>query len=428
MSTSLLAAEAALSKELGDYWASTTTSAGSSTTIVDTALQAKANDWITNESYDHITSTTCLNEERKISSHSSGTLTVLAHTGTGPGITASYRVHRLFQASEKRRALVAAAKNVYPALFKEIWDETLVSGNWLKDGSFERWTDANTLTDWTDDGVVILTKGTASPYYKHGLTSCKLGTAAGLIHQDVTNFDDLKHLAGKTVTFTVQGYCATASTLRIAIYDGTTTTYSSYRTAEAAWTKNNEPMEVQATIQDNPTAIEFRIYLATANDAYVDDARVISDYRGRLYINHLGLAQNRPHQVFIEPSYYSQEEDWIKIFDYKVDKDGYLYIPTTYPSDYRLRIRGIGYLDFLDSSDVSGTDWEDTIDIDEPQLKILVAEAALYLYTWMSMPNYETGTRKDYQEAMGYWTMEAEKRKNKYGMRSPPATTHWGIS
>jgi len=49
MSTTLLAAEQALSKEIGDYWSSTTTGAGSSTTLVDSALMAKANDWITDE-------------------------------------------------------------------------------------------------------------------------------------------------------------------------------------------------------------------------------------------------------------------------------------------------------------------------------------------------------------------------------------------
>ena len=430
MSTSILNCVTALSKELGDYWSSTTTAAGSSTSIVDDALKAKANDWITDESWviltEEPTGSAAIYDERKVSSHSSGSLTVLAFSAA-PGIGIDYELHRLFQPSEKRRAILAAIKMVYPALFTEIWDETLVTGNWLKDGSFERWDDANTLTDWTDDGTVILTRTTASPYYKHGVYSCKLGTAAGLIHQDVTNFDDLKHLAGKTVTFTVQGYCAVADTLRIAIYDGTTETLSDYRTAEAAWTKNNEPMRVQATIQDNPTAIEFRIYLVTANDAYVDDARVISDYRSRLYIRHLGLVKDRPHQVLIEPTDYSQEEDWIKITDYKIDKDGYLYIPTTYQSDRRLRIRGIKYLDFVDSSGDSGTDWEDTIDIDDPELKIITAEAAYYLYTWMSMPNYETGTRRDYQEAIAFWAMEKERRKSQYGMKAPPTTIHWGI-
>ena len=44
MSTTLANARIQLSKEIGDYWASTTTSSGSTTTVVDTALKAKTND------------------------------------------------------------------------------------------------------------------------------------------------------------------------------------------------------------------------------------------------------------------------------------------------------------------------------------------------------------------------------------------------
>ena len=49
MTTTMLNAEAELSKQLGDWWSGTTTSAGSSTTLIDTALMAKANDWAADE-------------------------------------------------------------------------------------------------------------------------------------------------------------------------------------------------------------------------------------------------------------------------------------------------------------------------------------------------------------------------------------------
>ena len=51
MTTTLLAAEQALSKELGDFWSSTTTGAGGTTSLVDTALISRANDWITDETW-----------------------------------------------------------------------------------------------------------------------------------------------------------------------------------------------------------------------------------------------------------------------------------------------------------------------------------------------------------------------------------------
>jgi hypothetical protein len=130
----------------------------------------------------------------------------------------------------------------------------------------------------------------------------------------------------------------------------------------------------------------------------------------------------------IEPDYNSQEENWTKVTDYKVDPNGYLYIPTTYPSNRRLRILGKGYLDFL-ASGVTSTAWTATIALDEPQIKILVAEAALYLYTQMSLPNFETGTRKEFQDSRSFWASESATRKAKYGMYGHAgATTHWGLN
>jgi len=433
MSTNLLSAEIALSKEIGDYWSSTTTSNGAAdgTTIVDTALKAKENDWVTDEAFDFIDEGTYDQEERKISSldKSTGTLTVLAHGGQiVSGI--DYRVHRLFSASDKRLALIAAAKNIWPALYQEIWDETLVIGNWLNDGSFERWTTTANPTVWVDT-TVTATQISTSPYYRHGAYSCKLDTAAGTVAQSITSFDDLKNLRGKNVTFTIQAWCDTASCLRISINDGATQTYSSYHAGDDAWTQDNprnDSMYVTQYIDSNATNVTFTIHheIAAAT-SYVDDARAISDYRSRLYIGNLGLAQNQPTQVQMERCYYSQREPWVAIHGYVVDKDGYLYIPTNYPSDYRIRIKGKGYLDFLLSGS-SSTDWAATIAIDDPQLKILTAEAALYLYTQMAMPNYETGARREFQQMMQFWKQESVERRAKFGMYGRAgASVHWGV-
>jgi hypothetical protein len=433
MSTTLENAEIELSRQLNDYWSSTTTSAGATggTTLVDTALMAKMNDWVeTGEAYDQITSGTYDEEERYISSldNTTGTLTVLTHGGTIASGT-TYRIHRLFSASDKREALIYAARHGFPNIFQGVWNEELVSGNWLQDGSMERWTDSTTPTSWTAT-TLTATQTTSSPYYKHGATSCKLDTAAGTLSQSISNFDDLKFLAGKTVTFTAQGWCDTASCLRLSINDGTTQTYSSYHDGDSAWTRNNprnDSFYVQQQIAYNPTQITFTVHHeSAAGTSYVDDLRAISDYRSRLYIGHLGLAQDKPHAVYMEPRYYSQQEDWIKLSGCKVNDGGYLYIPTRYPSDYRLRIRGIGYLDFL-SSGVSSTDWDAEIDLDSPQLDILVAEAALYLYSKMVIPNFDTGENQTFSNAYSFWQMKLSDAINKYGMKAPPATIHYGM-
>ena len=433
MSTTLLAAQQELSKQLGDSWQGTTTSAGSATALVDTALKAKANDWVeTGDAYDLVTSVTCQYEERQIASldNTSGTLVVLAHTGTGPGNAATYEVHRLFSASDKRKALIYAARHSFPNLFKEIWNEELVSGNWLKDGSFERWTTSTNLTDWTETTVTV-TQTTTLPYYKHGATSAKLDTAAGTLSQAITNFGDLQFLRGRNATFTCQGRCNTASCLRLSINDGATQTYSGYHTGDSAWTEDNprnDNFYVTQYIAPNATQVTFTIHHeVAAGTSYVDDARGISDYRGKLYLGHLGLARNRPHSVYMEPSYYSEEAEWVRVSGYEIDNAGYIYMPAIYPNDYRLRVRGIGYLDFLVSG-VSSTAWTATIDLDSPQLDILVADAALYLYGQMFVPNFDTGTNEKFANAYAYWQMHLQEAVSKHGMKAPPAKIHYGVS
>ena len=174
MSTTLLAAMQELSKQLNDSWQSTTTGAGSATTLVDSALLAKANDWITDDTWSFLTeepaSSAAIYDERKVSSldNSSGTLTTLTFAAA-PGTGIDYEVHRLFSPSEKRRALVAAARRIYPDVYNEIWNEELVSGNWLNDGSFERWTTSTNLTAWTET-TLTPTPTPTPPHYQHPIT------------------------------------------------------------------------------------------------------------------------------------------------------------------------------------------------------------------------------------------------------------------
>ena len=430
MSTSLLNCAILLSKDIGDYWVGTTTTATGEVTIVGTSLQDHVDDWITDTSYDFITSGSYEEESRKISNASdvsAGSLTVGTHGGS-IAADVTYQVHRLFSPDEKKRALLAAAQNVFGVCYDEVWDESIVSGNWLKDGSFEIWDSGGTdLTHWAESALVparISTNG----LFKHGVYSAQLAGTVGSISQSITEFDDIKFLAGQTVTFSMQAWCNTASCLRLSINDGTSITYSPYHDGGTSWTEDNprnDNMYVQQFIDYNPTEITFGIHHAVADGtSYVDDARIIGPYQPRLYIDQLGLAQNQISEIAIEPSYYSKDEFWDSIHDWSINEDGYLYLASSIPRDYRLRIKGKQYLDFL-SSGTSSESWSATINMNEPQTRILSAEAALYLYTWMSMPNYESGTREDYQNMMNFWDREATRRKGRFGMPSMPITISW---
>ncbi|KKN72883.1 hypothetical protein LCGC14_0405870 [marine sediment metagenome] len=429
MTTTLAVNRQELSRQIGDFWAGTTsgTGNGGGTTMIDDALKAKQNAWIGKDMYTLITESgdTSVDNERQISSldNSSGTLSTLAHTAQIiSGL--DYEVHRLFTASDKRRALIAAARMAYPHIHEKIWDESMVSGNWLKDGSFEIWASSSALTYWTTTTSTI-TKTSTAGYLRHGTYSVKLSGSAGTVVQEwkagTAENEDLRNLRGHSPTFSIQGWSDNATDLRISINDGTTQTYSGYHAGDSAWTQDNprnDNMYVTQFIDWNATQVTFTIhYGASGTASYVDDARVIGPYQPRLFIETLGLAQEKPIQVEIEPWYYSTDEPWAIIFNSRIDTElGYLYLPSSVQRDRRLRIKGIGYLDFVDSSGDSATAWNSTININSPQTDILIARAILYLYTQMSMPNFSRNTRQDFQEMMGFWDGELRRRISKFGM------------
>ncbi len=426
MTTTMINAEIALNKDIGDDWASTTTGAGLATTLVDTALIPKANDWVTEDAYamleEEPTGSAAIYDIRKISSldNTTGTLTVLTFAAA-PGTGIDYSVHRLFHPEDKRRALIAAAKNTFPFLHAKVRDETKTTGNWLKNGEVEQWTVATYPDDWRVSGVTA-TATTTAKLFLRGTKSCKLDTATGYLYQDWTLNDDLKLLRGKNVLFKARIWCDTASACRLAVNDGTTTTYSDYHEGNSAWEDEYVDIYLDAIISQTATDVSFRVYLDNATaTAYVDDLRVLGPQYDKVYVGDLSLALDRPLRV----SYCPDEgqpfsEPWVPVRNYELDTD-YLYI-SSFPRDYRLRIEGINYLSWS-----SETTWTGTIAVDEPQLKILTAAAAKDLYLKMSLPNFSTGQRDDFQKAMAYWDAELQDRINKYQMIRPLAKVKWGV-
>jgi len=414
-----------LSKQLGDYHSGTATSNGAAggTTIVDTGLMAKQNDWITDVAYDRITSGTYDEQERSITSlnNTNGTLTVLAHGGQILSAV-TYEVHRLWTASEKRTALVYAARHGFPYINNFIKVETRRAGNWLLNGDMETWAAATVPDNWTRD-TVTAAKNTTKPYYLRGTGSLKLSTAAGNISQSATQNSVLNDLAGKTVTIRARGWCNTASCLRLQIYDGTTTTNSDYHSGDSSWDEPElQTLEAEVQISSTPSEVTFRIAHDKAGGiSYVDDVRVISGTYNRVYVGDLSLANNRPFEVFQTQEESIYVERWARLTGGSIEGDGYLYLPHT-ANDARLRINGIGYLDFLDTNGASGADWADTINMNSPQTDILVAEAAIHLYEQALLPQATSGSSDDFKVGLAYWQLKLREARLKFGMPTPQIT------
>lgn len=153
---------------------------------------------------------------------------------------------------------------------------------------FEKWNvvdpdtaSATALPDsWTIAGAsgtcIRSTTGAVRGKYTAGVlrsgTNVTLSQSAGSdtvgSRRSLLESPDGESLAGEQVGFTAKVTTSTASQCRVAIYDGSTTTYSSYHTGSGGM----ETLTVTATLGASATQCTFRIYVEADGTAYVDEA------------------------------------------------------------------------------------------------------------------------------------------------------------
>lgn len=119
-----LEARTQLSKDLGDFFESTTTGAGSTTTLVDDAI----GDWDEDSFFLNRRRTTIYmqgaGEERRVDPDTgittSNTLTVTRAFTSGTGSGNTWELHRLFTAAQKDEAITVALDLIWPKMFLPI--------------------------------------------------------------------------------------------------------------------------------------------------------------------------------------------------------------------------------------------------------------------------------------------------------------------
>jgi hypothetical protein len=436
MSTSLATLRQLLSADIGDVifgsCASTTTADGNAggTTLVDTALCALPSDWIRTgeggepQTHIKITSGTHDTQVRPCTTfvNTTGTITfspaVTAATKVASGTT--YEIHRMAHPTLKEDCIAKASKEAYPSLYTLSDTEVFRWGDWLIDGHFEEWSSTSALSHWTKSAVTLAQTSTAG--LTHGSTySCAISTATGYIGQSKSDNPDLLMLGGTNPQFYAWVLASTASQVRLAIYDGTTTTYSDYHTGGGAW----ELLDVTATIASNPTDVAFRVYYnSLATTAYVDDAGVVNGAQKFNYdISSLSLVNGVPNLIFTVSGQDLNDEAakplgrstpcycWRPLGENKIQ------FTRTLPEGSRLRIVGRKYLTEPTSS-VS-------TEADAPQTYIISALAAKRLYAILAGTG-ASHSIEGYRDLENYWAQEAERRKRQYGMKPLPITRTQG--
>ena len=427
MSTSLDTLRQSLSFEIGDLIFgsnnSTTTSLGTNATLVDSTLMNKPSDWIRSggggqqPTAIRLTSGTYDTSVRNVASaspfdNSDGTITfspVLAGS-VASGVT--YEIHRLFHPDAKDTAIQQACYDAFPWLYTMVDDQSIMFGNWLKNSRMEIWTETSYPDYWRASSSTAAEDNT---YYHNGTSSCALSTTAGYLYQNSTYNHDLIYLGDTTPTFRKWVLASTASQVRLAIYDGTDTTYSDYHTGGGGW----ELLDVTATIASNPSAVGFRVYYAkTTTTAYVDEASVIGVGPKYSYdISDLSLVNDTPHQIYTVDDRSANnltplpQAFCIPVTAWRALGDGRIQFTDSLPTGTTLRIVGKGHLT-QPTSDVS-------VNVNAPYTGIIIAAAAKRLYQSLVSGSGSQDAER-YQMLADKWEWEFKERCQKYGMKAMP--------
>ena len=123
-----------VSQDIGDYWKSVTTGAGSAATLVDKELiNEDDDDFVTDRSQIHMLGGAASGESAGFDTKVGDTLTVKtsADFSASTGSASSYEVHRLFTRKEKEDAITRALEAIYPSLFLIAKEEVTIVADQL---------------------------------------------------------------------------------------------------------------------------------------------------------------------------------------------------------------------------------------------------------------------------------------------------------
>ncbi len=373
-----------------DYEFDTTTNITTNNSVISTTVIAwdEGRDDFYNNWWMYITEGNNTGKVRRVSDYATatGTLTVSGAALVAETGAVTCRLY-VYDRDDAITALNNAIREVFPSLFQDVDDMTLVTGNHLPDGSFENWSSSSALTWYTASNITLVQTTTASLIRgPRGTTSAKCTATAGngYIYVDSYTFPRLLDFMGKTVSFKARAYPQTANDAYLVIYtlkaDGTAQTLTSTTTnAAAAWTL----LELEdQTLNDDLVKVELRFKVATSGQyVYFDEARfngiplyeylmpykMIDGIVERVYVQNTGSADDPCDDLY--------PNDWQEDFYHPLISDGtyqYIYIGN-YPELKRIRIQGKAPISTL-SSDTA------TVTLTEKQINKLIAYTGYLLF------------------------------------------------
>lgn len=345
---------------------------------------------------------------------SSGTFAVRGANFSSDSANKATCMFTVYNPDDYEQAIKQAIRKLDLTLFVSLDDITLITGNILPDGHFEDWTSSTALRFGTASNATLAQTTTAGLIWG-SVNSVQVTATAdnGYVAFTSDKYPRLLDLMGKTVTFKSFAYPQVADEATLVIYtkqaDGTEQTLTSTTSNPAGeWTL----LELEdQDLNDNLVDIQFRYKVATDTKyAYFDNSRVtgLSIYEFMLPVDfrdgHLSQAFIQTGGLADDPCddlHLYKPPEKIYFTNDPVADDGtykYLRLPALYPNSRKIEL--IGYKPLtVPSSD------SDSVEVNDPELELLIAQSALELYNIMRGPISTQATSK-FAIEIAYWERE----------------------
>jgi len=397
-----------LSKSIGDYISfSTTTDIAASKLVVSTDLNEYdfASDDYFNNWYVYITDGNNAGVERKIYDYTTSTGTITVY-GANLAVDSSSVVCELRRYSRTNilKSINEASKEIFPNLGQYTEDTSIVTGNWLPNGHFDKWS-STSAPDFYTLSSATASEATSAGLHWSGKSSTLVSATSTNGYMYITSniYPRLLDLMGKSIDFKCQVFPSVSSDTFLIIYtlkaDGTAQTFTS-TTATYANKWNTVVLEDQL-LNDDLVYIEFRFQISTSGSTcYFDNAQLFGSPIEQ-YICATPLINNKIQGVYIQTvSHTNQTTDpcdnliptiWSKIYNWHYWFDGsydWLEIPSQLDR-YKIKLIVLSPLSQL-------TTGSDTVEVEGHRVNLLLALARYKLFQReKSLPSSQDVTRLD---------------------------------
>jgi len=399
----------------------TTTSAGDTTSVIDTGMMkyfradnAAIGKWIL------MTSGDASGEYQMVTDYvySSGDSTTEAF-GSTTGSGETFEVWD-FEPSLVNKAIAKASQDLFPKIHKGVTDDTLtslagmqtyklptaltgsprqvfleyargwdISENLVGDnGGFEEWDSATQPSDWDTPTGMTLSKSTKDDDMpvKYGAYACKSIITLNTLATLLKTISNPTYYAGQELTYAAWVYCKTASRVSVRVEDDQGGTDSTTQHAGGGW----QLLFATHSITVAPTAVKcgFKCSSGTSIAVYFDDCWLVrSNWYPELF--------------------------WEELSNWTYDRESHLIrFPYTLTANLCIRLVGAAPV-----TEVSAD--TDTIEIAEPYVQTVYAAALHRLYEMLSAK--EIGTSSTiYSDKRDYWWARRKELEGRMSFAPPP--------